>query len=242
MANSFFQFKQFIIHQDACAMKVTTDSCLFGSIVGSMVNGTLLKNVLDIGAGTGLLSLMIAQQYPDVLIDAIEIDDAAASQAVENIQASPWKDQIRIFHTDIKNYKEGKKYDLIISNPPFYENELRSPDDRKNMAHHQTHLRSVDLLQAIKENLSSTGKYLLLLPFKKKEEWILLLKDSNLEPHHLVYLKQTINHPSFFRIIISGGIGNVPIRKQETVIVIKDAKNQYMEAFSHLLKDFYLQL
>ena len=242
MANSYFQFKKFIIHQDACAMKVTTDSCLFGSMAGSLINGSIVKNVLDIGAGSGLLSLMIAQQFPGALIDAIEIDEAAAIQAEKNILASPWKDQIQVIHTDIKNHKSEKKYDLVISNPPFYENELKSPDNRRNIAHHQTHLLPAELVYTISKNISSTGKFFLLLPFKKKEEWLVLLNNAGLQTEQIVFVKQTANHPSFFRMIIQGSVGNGLEAIRESGITIKDEDNQYTDAFKLLLKDFYLHL
>ena len=242
MANTYFQFKQFTIHQDNTAMKVTTDSCLFGSMAGSLLNENIIQNVLDIGAGSGLLSLMIAQQYPEAFIDAIEIDDAAANQAVENIQASPWKDQIQVVHTDIKLYKADKKYDLVISNPPFYENELKSPSMRKNIAHHQTHLLPANLVQAICENISESGKFILLLPYKKKDEWLILLKKAGLQAKQIVFVKQTTNHPSYFRMIIQGSAGNDPGKIIESNIAIKDEHNQYTEAFTLLLKGYYLHL
>lgn len=242
MANSFFQFKQFTIHQDACAMKVTTDSCLFGSMIGTLINRSIIKSVLDIGAGSGLLSLMIAQQNPDALIDAIEIDHAAAAQAKQNILASPWKDRIEVFNKDIKNYNVEKKYDLVISNPPFYENELKSPDIRKNIAHHQTHLLPAELVQAIKNNIADTGKFFLLLPYKKKDEWLLLLNRSGLKTEQIVFVKQTVNHPSFFRMIIKGSAGDGLENIKESTMTIKDGNNQYTDAFKLLLKDYYLHL
>ena len=242
MANSYFQFKQFIIHQDACAMKVTTDSCLFGSMIGSLMNGSVVKNVLDIGTGSGLLSLMIAQQFPAALIDAVEIDEAAANQAQENVLASPWKNQIRVIHTDIKKFHAEKKYDLVISNPPFYENELKSPDNRKNIAHHQTHLYPSELVHSIKENISVNGKFCLLLPFKKKEEWLILLNNAGLQSEQIVYVKQTLNHPTHFRMIIQGRTGTGLENCKESIVIIKDGDNQYTDAFKLLLRDFYLHL
>ena len=242
MANSYFQFKQFIIHQDACAMKVTTDSCLFGGMAGSLLNASIIKNVLDIGAGSGLLSLMIAQQFPNAFIEAIEIDEPSATQAQENILASPWKDQVRVIHADIKNYNAEKKYDLVISNPPFYENELKSPDNRRNTAHHQTHLLPAELVHSIKENISVNGKFFLLLPFKKQEDWLILFNKAELQAEQIVYVKQTVNHPSYFRMIIQGSTGTGLENIKESAITIKDGANQYTDAFRLLLKDFYLHL
>ena len=134
MPNPYFQFKQFIIYHDRCAMKVTTDSCLFGSWCADEIkndnNKDEIKKILDIGAGSGLLSLMIAQRN-DCFIDAIEIDEAAAKQAKENVAASPWKDRIEVHQINALHHSYQQLYDVIVSNPPFYENELESPHTKK---------------------------------------------------------------------------------------------------------------
>jgi tRNA1Val (adenine37-N6)-methyltransferase len=121
MSNSYFQFKQFIIHQDRCAMKVTTDGCLFGSLSPTLIKEERVINVLDIGTGTGLLSLMLAQAKHNAYIDAIEIDKDAFEQACQNVEVSPWGGRIKVFHADARDNEFPHKYDLIISNPPFYE-------------------------------------------------------------------------------------------------------------------------
>ncbi len=127
MANSYFQFKQFTVHQDRCAMKVTTDSCLFGSWIADKIEkeDSAISNCLDIGTGTGLLSLMVAQKNAGIKIEAIEIDNDASSQAKENIASSPFSENINVIHADVKEYVLENKYDIIISNPPFYEKELK---------------------------------------------------------------------------------------------------------------------
>ena len=129
-------------------MKVTTDACLFGAWVAEEINNEELKinNCLDIGAGTGLLSLMIAQKNQETGITGVEIDEDAGKQAKENINASPWKARIDILEGDVKNHDFPEKFDLIISNPPFYENEIRSATDSKNVAHHSENLSLKELL------------------------------------------------------------------------------------------------
>src|SRR6476620_3970566 len=139
MSNTYFRFRQFTVHQERTAMKVCTDACLFGAWVASEIRNEDLERVLDIGAGTGLLSLMIAQNS-DAVIDAVEIDDHAYSQVVDNFSSSPWNDRLRVHHCSVQQFEPGCKYDLVISNPPFYEHSLRSPDSKKNMAMHSTHL------------------------------------------------------------------------------------------------------
>src|SRR5437016_546981 len=137
MANSYFQFKQFTVHQERSTLKVSTDSCIFGAWVAeksrelrfvdpSTGSGRTIPAALDIGAGTGLLMLMLAQQWNGA-IDGIEIDKSAYEQALENIQASPWGNRLHLFNGDITSFALPGVYDLIISNPPFYEGDLISP-------------------------------------------------------------------------------------------------------------------
>ena len=135
-----------MIQQDKCSMKVCTDSCLFGAWVASLIEKKEInpETILDIGTGTGLLSLMLAQKT-NAGIDAVEIDSNAFEQAKENILFSPWKDQIKIFNADIKQWNAPTKYDLIISNPPFYENDLLPEDDGKNISKHSAALNLEEL-------------------------------------------------------------------------------------------------
>src|SRR5688572_14654976 len=163
-------------------MKVTTDACLFGAWVVEEINNEklIINNCLDIGTGTGLLALMLTQKNPVMKIDAIEIDKDAAEQAKVNVGSSPWKEQINIIQDDVKAFSFEKEFDLIISNPPFYENELRSATDSKNVARHSGTSTLKELLVIIKENLSKRGSFFLLLPYKRNEEIKKLLKDNEL--------------------------------------------------------------
>lgn len=241
MGNSFFQFKQFTVHQDRCAMKVTTDACLFGAwVAGDLQQNKNSKTLLDIGTGTGLLSLMIVQGNPQLLIDAIEIDAAAAKQAEENITASEWKDRVTLFHQDIKKMPTGKKYDLIISNPPFYENELQSENAQRNIAHHSNNLSLNELLKIIKINLRPDGSFYLLLPFKRNNEIENLLKENELFILKKLVVRQSIQH-DYFRIMIKGSLNKI-FAPEEKEISIKNNNQEYTEEFTRLLKDYYLYL
>ena len=164
--NTFFQFKKFIIHQDKCAMKVCTDACLFGAYVANKLEADNfnLNKILDIGAGTGLLSLMLAQKCYEK-IDAIELDENAFLQARKNIENSPFRNQIEILNVDILTFSANEKYDLIICNPPFFENQLKSDTAERNAAMHATTLSLLQLVQVIKSNLTLAGKAYLLLPY-----------------------------------------------------------------------------
>jgi tRNA1Val (adenine37-N6)-methyltransferase len=224
-------------------MKVTTDACLFGAWAAQEdKDEEANKNVLDIGAGTGLLSMVYAQKNSLTNVDAIEIDEGAYIQARENIAASPFAERITIIHGDVKRFAFSKKYDCIISNPPFYEKEIRSDDERKNIAHHHSGLLLEDLLNIIKRNLSRSGTFYLLLPFKRTEEVKKILLKQHLFVTKIVFVKQSQGH-SYFRIMIAGKLNRAGLA--ETLIEeisIWDDQQQYKEEFKELLKDYYLYL
>ncbi len=246
MANNYFQFKQFIIHQDRSAMKVTTDSCLFGAWVAEEVRsrdpiaiGSEVSAVLDIGAGTGLLSLMIAQKNNSP-IDAIEIDNDAFLQASKNLAASPWSERIKIFYADVKDFNPPSKYDIIISNPPFYENEWLSESLQRNTAHHGRELLLTDLLEIISDFLNPGGKFYLLLPYKRHEEIMKLLDQKKMFLSQKILVRQSDDH-AYFRFMIEGGFERSagPITRE---LSIKNRNNEYTEEFTTLLKDYYLYM
>ena len=143
-------------------MKVTTDACLFGAWATNEMQGLNLAHILDMGTGTGLLALMVAQKT-HASIDAVEIDPAAAEEAEENIKKSPWLDRIRLMQQDIRTFVPGKLYDVIICNPPFYENELASENVKKNLAHHNTEWSLREVFDNIYRLLNAKGTFFLLL-------------------------------------------------------------------------------
>jgi tRNA1Val (adenine37-N6)-methyltransferase len=225
-------------------MKVTTDACLFGAWILNEVKSQKLKveNVLDIGAGTGLLSLMFAQKNPVIKINAIEIDKDAAEQAKVNAGSSPWKEQINIVQDDIKAFSFEKEFDLIISNPPFYENEIRSATDSKNVAHHSETLTLKELLEIIKNNLSKTGSFFLLFPYKRNEEIKKLLKGHELNISKILFVRQSVKH-DYFRIMLKGKLSDQENMETEfNEMSIWDDSQQYTTEFKQLLKDYYLHL
>lgn len=236
MANSFFQFKLFTIHQDRCSMKVTTDSCLFGAWVADRIKEEQsIKSILDIGSGTGLLSLMLAQQSATT-IDGIELQKNDYLQSLENVTASPWMERINILHADATGYEFYKKYDIIISNPPFYENDLKGASKRKNIAHHDEGLTIKNLIGIISRCLSPKGKFYLLLPEKRKSDLFETAENTGLFMNHIINVHQTENH-AVFRIMVEGSFKNLNSTSEE--IMIKTGQ-QYSEKFTALLKDYYL--
>lgn len=246
MSNSFFRFKQFTVHQEHCAMKVCTDACLFGAWMaeklecwqrtdGSIESG--FASVLDIGTGTGLLSLLIAQAFPGS-IDAVELDEAAASQAADNFEASPWRGRLQVLQGDIRTLHLGRQYDLIISNPPFYEKDLKTDDARRNLALHSDALSLSDLIQTVSLHLSINGRFALLLPWHRKEEILDTAAGAGLFAEEIIEVRQTEKH-GFFRVMLCFG------RKKGTPfiqsITIREG-NVYSDVFARFLSPYYLML
>jgi tRNA1Val (adenine37-N6)-methyltransferase len=242
MSNSFFSFKQFTIHQESCAMKVTTDSCLFGSWCALQIKKLFVRtsNLLDIGAGTGLLSLMVAQQT-EARITAVEIEAEAARQATENVAASPWRHQVQVINGDILLFSPTERFDCIISNPPFYEHSLKAPDASKNRAHHSTALSLAALLPLIRNGLNGAGHFFLLLPFSRRSEIGELVAANDLFIHETIAVRQSPAHGPF-RLMIQGSATDKKGLVSTAEILIKDGNGQYSDAFIALLKDYYLYL
>ena len=238
MGNSYFQFEQFIIKQDKCAMKVCTDACIFGAYISQKESGNIEKKIVDIGTGTGLLSLMIAQKV-NGNIDAVELDEAAYQQAKENFKNSLWKERLSIYNADINTFHFNKKYDVIVSNPPFFENSLKSDNRLKNFARHTTSLSYAELAKIVSVNLIENGIFYILLPYAAFTSFEEEAKNYKLFLQQQLHIKQTDKH-SYFRTI--GVFGKKDAQTVETnSLVIKEA-NEYTEAFTQLLKAYYLYL
>jgi tRNA1Val (adenine37-N6)-methyltransferase len=166
VANTFFQFKKFIVHQEHTSMKVCTDACLFGAWAAHDQELLNAKSILDIGTGTGLLSLLLAQANPNATFTAVEIEQEAATEAASNFTLSPWHEQLNLVHDTIQNFGNNTitRYNVIITNPPFYEGDLKSPDENKNTAAHSTALPWKVLIENATKLLSEGGSFYILVP------------------------------------------------------------------------------
>ena len=240
MSNPFFKFKQFTVYQYGCSMKVGTDSCIFGAYVASYLQ-TLqfpVKSVLDIGTGTGVLSLMVAQKIP-ATIDAIEIDEAAAAQAKQNFNSSPWKERLHVLHLDAKQLPVNNKYDCIISNPPFYEADLHSPDKKKNAAKHETTLNFEQLLETVHLHLADNGIFFVLLPYHRLDHFVHTAAVKQFFLREKFCIQHSPSHPLSRGTLVFTRLHASPELKQWA---IKDTNGNYSREFTGLLKDYYLYL
>lgn len=239
MANNYFKFKEFIVYQDKCSMKVCTDACILGAWAADMILTKQLKAVkcLDIGTGTGLLSLMLTQKTK-AFVDAVEIDESSFSQAEDNFRNSPWHERLRVCHADAKYYCPGTKYDFIICNPPFYEHDLLSKQKNKNLAKHHEGLTFEGLIITITKNLHPSGSFALLLPVHRLDYFEKIAAGSNFFLQEKLLLKPSPGHRHFRGIVLFRKIKSLPVTRE---LVIKNNAS-YSAEFAALMKEYYLDL
>jgi|SRR5450432_859646 tRNA1Val (adenine37-N6)-methyltransferase len=234
MPNSYFRFKQFTIQQDRCTMKVCTDSCILGAWTALRLSGA--KRILDIGTGTGLLPLMLAQKS-ESLIDTIESDPGSFAQAKENIQQSPWSDRIRLIAGDVRAHSFSSAYDFIISNPPFYESDLRSPEIKKNNAKHGESLTLDELITVLRSCLHENGAFSILLPFLRTNYFEKLSAVNGFFLHEKLIIRQTPQHVPFRTVCLYSR--HIPENVLSGELTIKDENGEKSFAFSKLMKEYY---
>lgn len=242
-----FKFKEFAISQDRCAMKIGTDGVLLGA-------WTSVKNhpfsVLDIGAGTGILSLMMAQRSSAQLIEAIEIDADAYEQCAENFENSPWGDRLFCYHASLLEYAEevDDKYDVIICNPPFYKPTLPSaslPKGEKKMAESRQKARFQDampfehLVYATAQLLSEYGLFSVVIPKKEEQRFIDLTSKINLFPKRILHVKGNPK-TEIKRSLIEFSFQKDSMQTSE--LIIENGRHNYTEDYINLTKDFYLKM
>jgi tRNA1Val (adenine37-N6)-methyltransferase len=234
MSNDYFRFKQFTVKQDKTAMKVGIDSVMLGS--WASVDGSE-KNVLDIGTGTGLLALMMAQRIPDARIIACEIDENACEQARENIASSEWNERITVINTDIRTYTQNSgKFDLIICNPPYFEKSLKSQNSKRNFARHNDCLPFPDLIDCVHRLLCDTGRFALIVPEEKASAIIELAGAKKLFPARRLNVKPNEIKP-VSRVILE--LGYTLQTPEENTLTVR-AGNAYSADYRSMTEDFYL--
>ncbi len=231
--NNIFKFKQFDVDQSGCAMKINTD----GVLLASMIESNNPKRILDIGTGTGVLALMLAQRFENAMVEAVEIDEETSVTARKNFQSSVFCERLSIKNVAIEQYNSMRQFDLIISNPPFFVNDLKNKEEKKGIARHTNDQFFLALIKKINQLLSDDGSFWFILPIKQAE---LLIKDAmeiGLYPTKRIELHSDSSKLAFRYIV------NLTRTHGETLIehfYIYESEKIYTEAYKKLLKDFFL--
>ncbi|WMJ74545.1 methyltransferase [Cytophagaceae bacterium ABcell3] len=235
MANNYFKFKQFTIYQDQCGMKVCTDSCVFGALIKP--EGA--KRILDIGTGTGLLALMVAQRAIGH-IDAIEKDESAYKQALFNINHSPWPEQVSVYHQALQDYRPRDGYDLICCNPPFYKDYLKSGKAKYDLACHSAGLSPSVLLQFADKYLKYDGRFYILYPEKEFASFEQEAERYQLSCQEKILIRNHYGKPAIRVVGVFSKITKPNALVSE--LVIRNSDQSYTSAFNDLLKSYYYNL
>jgi tRNA1Val (adenine37-N6)-methyltransferase len=234
-----FTFKQFSIQQDKTAMKVGTDGVLLGAWAPVSHNPF---SILDIGAGTGIIALMLAQRTNAEQIDALEIDEEAYEQAVDNFENSPWGDRLFCFHAGLDEFIEEPEdeYDLIVSNPPFYAEDYKTESEKRDLARFQDAMPFEELVEAADLLLSENGIFALIIPFKEEENFIALAGESELYPIKITRIKGTPKSEIKRSLLAFSRNENPKIEIAELIIEID--RHVYTPEYIELTKEFYLKM
>jgi len=234
-----FQFKQFSLSQDRCAMKIGTDGVLLGAWSPIPEN---VFSVLDVGAGTGIIALMLAQRTNAEQIDALEIDEEAYEQAVENFENSPWGDRLFCFHAGLDEFVEEPEdeYDLIISNPPFYTEDYKTESEQRNLARFADVMPFEELIEAADLLLSENGIFSVIIPFKEEAKFIALAKDFDLFPIKITRVKGTPTTEIKRSLLAFSRHFSADFFVDE--LTIETSRHIYTEEYIALTKDFYLKM
>lgn len=223
-------------------MKVSTDACIQGAIAAAFCAVTQTATALDIGTGTGLLSLMMAQENPQLQLDALELDEAAYTQALENCHNSPWEDRIRVEHSALQDFKPADQggYDFIVCNPPFFHNHLQAAQQQRNQARHSITLGKEELAVACAQLLSPEGQCCILYPASEWTAWQETAAQQGLYAQHILSVKP-MPHKAANRVI--GRYGKkAPSQLREEELVIYSEPQTYTAQFRDLMQPFYLRL
>ena len=238
-SNLMFSFKQFSVEQDLCAMKIGTDGVLLGA-------WTPIENnpfsILDIGTGTGIIALMLAQRSSANQIDALEIDEKAYEQAADNFENSPWNDRLFCFHAGLDEFVEEPEdeYDLIVCNPPFYTEDYKTNNEQRDLARFADAMPFEELIEAAALLLSENGIFSVIIPFKEEEKFLALAKEFELYPIKITRVKGTPITEIKRSLLAFGRNENLNFPVDE--LVIETARHIYTPEYITLTKDFYLKM
>ncbi|MBP0905699.1 tRNA1(Val) (adenine(37)-N6)-methyltransferase [Mariniflexile gromovii] len=238
MSDKPFQFKQFTIKQDRCAMKIGTDGVLLGAWASTQHNPF---SILDIGAGTGIIALMLAQRCNAELIDALEMDDDAYEQCVDNFETSPWGDRLFCYHASLDEFVDEieDQYNLIISNPPFYSEDFKSDNEQRDLARFSEALPFDHLIESASKLLSEDGVFSVIIPNKEENLFINLASNFNLFPNRILHVKGSPTS-DIKRSLMEFSFRESDIKKE--TLIIETGRHEYTQDYINLTKDFYLKM
>jgi tRNA1Val (adenine37-N6)-methyltransferase len=235
MANSWFQFQQFRVQQDRCAMKISTDAVL----LGSLAQNPSPSQILDIGTGTGVIALMMAQRFPEAQVTALEIDPAAATQADENFKESPFAERLKLIPSALQEFSTDWSFDLIVSNPPYFPDHLKSSDPKRNLALHTDSLSFEALLHHASQLLSPSGQFWVILPPRQMGDFCKLAEEALLFPNSKIQIQDNVSKPVHREIVSfskTKGLHSIPTR----VCYLKSEDGTYTEDYQQLISGFLL--
>lgn len=233
MANSWFQFQEFRVEQDRCAMKISTDAVL----LGALANGRHPQKILDIGTGTGVIALMLAQRFAGADIQAIELDPAAADQARDNFCKSPFANRLDLWEGKFQDFQFSQKFDLMVSNPPYFPDHLKSPDPQRNLALHTDGLTFVELVQQVVRGLDSEGMFWVILPPRQMRDLEKITAEYSLFPLRKFTVQDNPDKPIIREILGFGWEKKDCLTSQ---IFIKEQAGQFHESYKALISGFLL--
>ncbi|MFL1894922.1 tRNA1(Val) (adenine(37)-N6)-methyltransferase [Aquimarina sp. 2-A2] len=233
-----FKFKEFTIAQDRCAMKIGTDGVLLGSWIPLTGNET---STLDVGTGTGVIALMLAQRSNAEVVDAIEIDPDAYEQAVENFENSPWGDRLFCYHASFQEFfnEIEESYDVIVSNPPFFTEDFKSDNPQRSVARFEDALPFEHLLYGVSRLLSKQGRFAMILPYTEEESILNLADTYTLFPEKITRVRGTAATPIKRSMIV---FGRSKKTFEEEELTIEISRHQYTPEYIALTKAFYLKM
>jgi tRNA1Val (adenine37-N6)-methyltransferase len=235
MPESVFQFKKFSVSQDRSAMKVGTD----GVLLGAWVMPASAAAILDIGTGTGLIALMLAQKST-AFIDAIDIDRDSCSQAIENVSQSPWPDKIKIVNCPLQEFRPGKRYDLIVSNPPYFIDSFAATDEARNIARSASaSLSFAQLVDGVVRLLSASGRFCVILPSKEGLFFRELAEQSGLFCNHITHVKTKMSKPEK-RVLMEFGRSGEELIEDELIIHEEKDDRVYTDQYKMLTREYYM--
>lgn len=234
MSNDYFQFKRFVVHQDRCAMKVGTDGTILGA--WAHVPDILFPSsrILDIGTGTGLIAIMMAQRFPNSLLTGIDIDASAVTQATENASASPFADRIQMKHCSLQNLVSDYKYDAIVCNPPYFTNSLKCPDEKRSIARHDSSLSYNELMANSFRLLNDNGEISVIIPSDNKNDMDFAASVTGFYAKRVCTVKTTCRKPAK-RVLLSY-MRTYSAQIDVSEIIIGD------DNYNNMLRDFYLYI